>query len=70
MKKQGSDNSGNKKKPASKTNKLEEKKLEKYKKQALNEFDEDDDYSEPEPDDINLDLDDFDDYDDDDDDDY
>lgn len=71
MKKPGSDkNAGKKKAAPSKTNKLDDKKLEKYKKQSLNPDEDDDDFDGPIDD--NAAYDDFDDFDDDfdDDDDY
>lgn len=75
MKKPGSDKSSGKKKAASpKQNRLEEKRLEKYKKQSLNTSDEEDeeDFVDELPEDANLDfpIDDFDDFDDEEEDDF
>jgi hypothetical protein len=66
LKKTGTENPGGKKKPLTgKVNKLEEKKLEKYKKQTLlnTDEDEDEDRDDPDMEDLNFELDDFDDFD-------
>lgn len=72
MKKPGTDKSAGKKKPASpKPKGLDDKRIEKYKKQSLNPEDEDEDFDElPAEDELDIQVDDFDDFDDEDDEDY
>lgn len=69
MKKTGTDRIAGKKKPSSpKPKAVDEKKIDKYKKQSLNPDDDDDFDAVPSDDELNFQLDDFDDFDDDDDD--
>ncbi|MDX5321033.1 MAG: hypothetical protein LPK45_07990 [Bacteroidota bacterium] len=64
MKKPGTDKNAGKKKPAStKTPRVDDKRIEKYKKQSLNPDDEDEDLEDLEVDDVSFDS--FDDFDDD-----
>lgn len=69
MKKPGTDKSAGKKKPASpKPKGLDDKRIEKYKKQSLNPDDEEEDFEAlPAEDEVDFQIDDFDDFDDDDD---
>lgn len=70
MKKPGTDKTAGKKKPASpKPKGLDDKRIEKYKKQSLNPDDEEEDFEElPAEDELDIQVDDFDDFDEDDDD--
>ena len=71
MKKPASDKNAGKKKPASgKMNAIDEKKMEKYKKQSLNPEEEEDDETAPSVEDVDFELDNFDDFDDEDEEDY